>query len=298
MGLSTVAPPRRRPRSALRSVLRSALPAGLLALWFLHPRAGLASFELDPADPLERGSATLLAVGLAGADPAAWVESSPPESVHSSRPSMVRLYAFRPFGIREVDFAAVAVRVPVGVRFEQVTVSYQRLGALSYTEEVYLVSARFATRRGLIEPAIRLGTVRDGEIFRDHAWLVDLGAEVRPAAAIRVAARLKNLLGSGLAGEGSRCPMGVAAGVGLAVSGNLGFGVEVEKESGFPLCVASGVEFRAAGGLALRAGTKTYPREIACGIGFRRGWLALDVGSSVNLELGATHEAGVTLFWE
>jgi hypothetical protein len=192
----------------------------------------------------------------------------------------------------------VAVEIPVGVRIESITLSYQRLDALSYTEEIYLCSARVAALGASIEPALRVGVARSGDSFRDHAFPLDLRAEVRPTPAVRVAGRLKNLFGSGLVKEGSRCPMGVAAGVGLAVSDNLGFGVEIEKETGFPTCVASGVEFEAARGLVLRAGTKTYPKELTFGIGLRRGPLALDVGSSVNLELGATHEAGVTLFWE
>jgi hypothetical protein len=214
----------------------------------------------------------------------------------------LRLYAFRPFGVPEIDFAALALEVPICADIDRLVVSYQRLGAFSYTEEICLVSARLvvsgsSVRRASLEPAVRLGLVRDGETFRDHAWLLDLSAEVWPAAALRARARLKNLLGSGLAGEGSPCPRAVAVGVGLGASDKLGFGLEIGKDAGFPVCMASGVEFQAAKGLVLRAGVKTHPREFACGVGFRRGPVAVDAASSINLDLGATHEAGVTLFW-
>lgn len=288
---------------ATRCVPRSAFVVGSVVLWLLHPETGLASFELDPVDPRERGSATLLAVGITGGSskdgsPRGALHPPLPESLQSEVPTAARFYAFKPFGIREIDFAAVAVEIPICMRIRSLAVSYQRLAALSYTEEVYLLSARVATLDALIEPTIRFGVVRDGESFGDHACLIDLRAETWALATVKVAAQVKNILGSGLVGEGSRCPTRVSAGVGLAVSDCLGFGVEVGKESGLPVCVASGVEFEAAGGFVVRAGTKTYPRGISFGVGLRRGPLALDVGSSVDLELGATHEAGVALLWK
>jgi hypothetical protein len=58
------------------------------------------------------------------------------------------------------------------------------------------------------------------------------------------------------------------------------------------------VEWSLAAGFVLRAGLKTYPQEFCLGLGLRLGQGVVDVATSMNLDLGATHEFGATYVWD
>jgi hypothetical protein len=62
--------------------------------------------------------------------------------------------------------------------------------------------------------------------------------------------------------------------------------------------VATGIEGRIMGGLVLRSGLRSNPDEVCLGFGIRVGPLSVDVSTSVHLDLGATHEAGITYMRE
>jgi hypothetical protein len=61
--------------------------------------------------------------------------------------------------------------------------------------------------------------------------------------------------------------------------------------------VATGVEGRVGGAIAIRAGIRTSPAQFCLGGGIEASGLALDVATSLDLELGLTHEGGVTYRW-
>jgi hypothetical protein len=265
---------------------------GLVAVGW--PRAGLAVFEIDGSGPRQRGCATAMALGPMGTPPAGclvWPAGCEGAS------GEIEIYGFRPFGLRQVDFAAISARVARGGALREVGVSCQRLQAAGYHEEVYSVRVSLAAGPVLVRPAVRFGMTGVEDMFADWALLADCRASVLVHQCLRAEVGLDNPFGLGLHRGGSRAPTALDAGLAVAASDQLTFGMELAKSNGFPTCLATGIELESRGGLRLRAGVKTCPREMALGVGLSRGTIAVEVASSINLDLGATHEAGVRLLW-
>jgi hypothetical protein len=253
-----------------------------------------AAFELEALSPAERGAATAMALGLL---PGSLATRSAGPADATGRP-MLEAYGFKPFGLGELDFASVSVAFPVRGPVRWAGISYARLAGLSYCEEVWAVSAALGRGRTVIEPKLRLGTVRLDGALEDWAIAADLGAETRLARALSLAVTAENPLALGLAREHGGVPRRLRLGLGMRAGEGLGFGFEVVKEPRFALATRSGIEWRPGFGLSVRAGIRTSPAELAFGVGLRRGWIAIDIASAFNFELGTTHEAGLTLMWK
>jgi hypothetical protein len=209
----------------------------------------------------------------------------------------VSVYGFRPFGLSQIDFASVSVALPMRGFLKRAGVSYARLTALSYCEQTWAASVVLGCGRALVEPRLRLGALELDGALQDWAVLVDLAARGRVTDALTLAVAVDNPLALGLAREHGGVPQRLKLGLGILASANLGFGFEVVKEPRFPTSVRSGVEWKVLRGACVRCGIKTSPAEVAFGVGFRCGWVAIDVASGLNFDLGATHEAGLTLIW-
>lgn len=274
----------------MRCITRRLVAGAVLVLAILEGGTpAMAAFDLVPVRPEERGSATALALGPAGA----WRDST------GARPrARASVFGFKPFGVREIDFAALSAEIPVNARLRKVAVAYRRLDVLGYCEEVYSASAAFAAGDAVVTPTVRAGLAKADGDLEDWALMFDVSAEAQASAALWIRAHLENPLGSGLLRDGSPCPARIAVGVGAAVASDLTFGIEIAKTAGYATAVASGLEFAPARAVRLRAGLKTCPKEFTFGAGVRVGRVAFDVGSSINLALGVTHEAGATFFWE
>ncbi|MFZ1948181.1 MAG: hypothetical protein WAW06_11595 [bacterium] len=275
------------------------------ALSLLLATAAWAAFDLEPVGPAERGCAVRVALMGFGegfqrgvADGSGLTDSSAALGGRSARAASVSIYGFRPFGVSGIDFAAVSARFPVGAPGNCLGIGYGRLEAPGYLEHTYLVSAGIGAGCAVIRPAVQLGAVIAEGAFADWAALAGISAAAAVSSDIRVAAEVHNFLGLGLMREGSRCPRRLCVGLGVRASPGLRFGIEAAKSAGAPTCFRSGVEWEAARAIALRAGLGTSPKEFAVGVGLRLGRVVLDAASSVNLDLGATHEAGLTVLWE
>jgi hypothetical protein len=210
----------------------------------------------------------------------------------------VSVYGFKPFGLSEIDFTSVSAAFPMSGFFRGVGISYARLAALSYCEQTWATSVVLGCGPALVEPRLRLGGMELDGAFQDWAVLVDLAAKGQVTDALKLAVALENPLALGSVKEQGRVPQRLRVGVGILASGNLGCGFEVVKEPRFPVSVRSGIEWNALRGICVRCGVRTSPAEVAFGVGLRRGWVALDVASGFNFDLGATHEAGITLIWK
>jgi hypothetical protein len=291
--------------SFYKKTLRSALVCGSVCAFLVwHPGGAAAAFEIKGIGPQERGSATHLALGMVTGSfhipslemsDTTW-ESSPAGGA-PAQSAAITVYGFKPFNVGEIDFMSIAAAIPASRLVRGVAVSYQRLEALSYVEQVFLASVGFGSRWAFIQPAVRLGTAESKSGFRDWAFFADIYARTRLRDNMKLAVGIENPFGLGLVKEGSRSPQRLEIGLGFLVSEGLACGTEVTKESGFPTGVASGVEWNAFKGLFLRSGLRTSPEEFCFGVGFRRGHIAVDLSSSVSFDLGATHEAGVTWLW-
>jgi hypothetical protein len=242
-----------------------------------------ACFDLEPPTPAERGAATRLALGMAGYDPGGEYT--------------VACYGFKPFGLRQINFGAVSVCLPLSRRVHSVGISYQRLEAFSYAEETHEIRCAFKVRNLGCSPAIRLGTVRSDADLVDYAILFDVALEARPREGIKTSFQLKNPFGLGMRRTGGPCPTLIAMGLGYLVTGRIGWGAEIRKQGGHETSVAMGIEWALPGRLRLRAGLRTYPEEFCLGIGLSLGGCVVDVATSCNLNVGNTHEFGVAYRW-
>jgi hypothetical protein len=203
------------------------------------------------------------------------------------------VYGFKPFGLEQADFVAASVRVGIGPRVDM-QVSYHGLNVLQYKEQTYRLSCIFRMGSVGFEPAVRLGTVSQDHTLIDRAVLLDFTLRARPVSDLTVLFGMQNPFALGLVRSSERCPTDATAGLGYRVCDYLGFGLEVVKEGGFPTCVATGAEIRVAEGLLLRTGLRTEPREFCLGLGLEIRDVALDVSTALHLDLGVTHEAGIT----
>lgn len=278
----------RRPgrARALAGLARLAALAVLAMLWVaMSPLDARCALELQPVEPAERGCGTVLALGRCGAP----ADSCPRREIAA--------YGFRPFGLGGVEFAAASCRIGLTPRLRWVEVAYQRLGALAYSEQTWLVSAALASGGFRIKPTVRLARAGLDGGRGDWALLVDCQGAVEVAGAVWVGVQAENPAGLGLKPSGERAPTTLRASAAVVASDGVRFGIDLSKSNGFAACLASGVEWRAAGGIWLRAGVRTFPREMALGVGVRRAWVGIDLASSINFDLGATYEAGVRLLW-
>jgi hypothetical protein len=253
-----------------------------------------ASFEIDPVSPAERGAATHVALGRAEA------ASSSPYRARRGAPGSgaVRVYGFKPFEVRDIDFAAIWVSVLFGRDTHALCLSYQRLKAVSYLEETYRISHGVRVGKLWCLPAVRLGSVTFDSQWLDWTVLFDLAFSVDLGDGRDIFVGLKNPLVSGLARSGGECPASAAIGFGCPVSRQLGCGIEVAKQAGHPTSIAAGVEWSLRGGITLRTGIRTYPKEFCVGVGFRLHRTAVDVAASVLPDLGVTHETGASYRWD
>jgi hypothetical protein len=261
-----------------------------LILGILASVPALASFEIEPRTSSERGAATHMALGM--------LEDSyhlPHLECADSLPRIgVALHAFRPFGINEMRFEAVWGSLAFGASGHGICVSYQRFGALSYLEETYLIGCCLRSGNLRFQPRVRFGVVRLEDRWMDSATLFDFAFAVRIRQGIRLSLVAENPLASTpLSGE-SPCPTRIGFGLGHLVSPHLAWGLEVAKGAGHPTCIAAGIEGRVVAGVTLRSGLRSDPQEFCLGLGLLIGALSLDISTSLNLDLGATHAVGVT----
>jgi hypothetical protein len=252
-----------------------------------------AAFEIETAAPAERGVVAGVALGLThrATGLSRWM---PGEAGHRWSAA---IHGFRPFGCREIDFCEGRIVIPVGSSRDAVGFYYRRLKAYTYLEETYAAFCGVRLRDVWIKPVLRLGTVRwEGECV-DWAALFDLevAALIRHDAKVRVA--LRNPLALGLVKTRTACPTHVSLGLGYLVDPVLAWGVEVRKQVGLPTSILTGIEWALAERLALRTGIRTYPQELSLGLGITVRRVEIDVATSLNLELGATHQLGAAYTW-
>ena len=253
-----------------------------------------ASFEIDPVSPAERGAATHLAVGRGDG-----AQGSPYRGCRGAAGSgAVSVHGFRPFGVGEIDFAAIRVSALLREDTHNLSLSYQRLRALSYLEETYQISHGMRLGRLWCLPAVRVGTITFDGRRLDWAVLCDLALSVDAGEGRDIFVGVKNPTVSGLRESGGACPASAAIGFGCPISAQLECGIEVAKQAGHPTSFAAGVEWSLPGGLTLRTGFRTYPEEFCLGVGFCLRTASVDVAGSVVPALGATHEVGASVRWE
>jgi hypothetical protein len=272
----------------MRASLRAATTIALV-LFLVLVSAAWASFDLKPLPPAERGAASPLALGIVH-DSAALDGHVPSGGL---RLQALRVYGFKPFGLEQADFVGASVRVGIGPRLEM-QVSYHGLNVLQYTEQIYRLSCTLKMGSLGFEPAVRLGTVSQDHTMIDRALLLDFRLRAHAARDLTVLFGTRNPFALGLKRSSERCPTDVTAGVGYRVCDHLNFGLEVVKEGGFPTCVSTGAEIRVVGSTFLRTGLRTEPREFCLGLGLKIRGVALDVSTALHLDLGVTHEAGIT----
>jgi hypothetical protein len=200
--------------------------------------------------------------------------------------------------VREIDFAAIRVSALFGEDTHNLSLSYQRLRALSYLEETYQISHGMRLGGLWCLPAVRLGTITFDGRRLDWAVLFDLALSVDAGEGRDIFVSVKNPLVSGLRESGGPCPASAALGFGCPVSAQLECGIEVAKQAGHPTSFAAGVEWSLRGWLTLRTGLRTYPEEFCLGVGLRLPTASVDVAGSVVPDLGATHEVGASWRWE
>jgi hypothetical protein len=252
-----------------------------------------ASFEIKSVSPAERGAATHLALGM--------VEGSLP-AYHSSladstSPLALRVYGFRPFGLEATELVAGWALVPVA-RDLSLGLSYQKFAAVSYAEQTILLGCSWRLGGLLLQPGLRFGIVSlDGDAI-DWAVLADAAMEARVASRLKIFAGTHNPFASGLRAGGGRCPTDVTVGLGYLVSPSLGWGIGITKDAGFAASVASGVEVRPFEGVFLRSGLRTEPQEFCLGLGVRVKGVGVDASTSLNPDVGITHEVGLEYMLE
>ncbi len=271
------------------AVLLNRLAALIAVGLFAGLSSAYAAFDLKPLPPAERGAAT----HLARSTPPGFSATADPDASDGMGLRALQVYGFKPFGLDEAAFvgasAAFALRRDIDLCF-----AYQALSVLSYIEQTCALSCSWKTGALRFEPTLRLGTVSLEHSITDHAFLPDIACYARLLPEVEVFFGARNPFAFGFARTGEKCPADITAGLGYHVSERFTFGVEVSKQAAFPTSIATGVEVRLVESVKLRSGIRTDPKEICLGLGLGLGQIALDMSASLHLDLGVTHEAGLT----
>jgi len=252
-----------------------------------------AAFELRPWPPAERSCSNPEVLGLA--------DESVSAVYHSSRAGqtgcVVGAYGYRPFGLAGIDVFGLRGKVTSSGKRAGLSFSYGGLVAPGYGEQTVSVSLAISRGRLWLEPGVTLGEARAPGHYEGRCVIFDFAAYAYVAPRLRVSFHAANAFASRLPGPGGALPRQVGAGLGYAISGSVACGARVEKENGLRTALSTGLEWRVMSGFFLRLGSSTFPREFSIGLGLRIRGLGLDISSTANFDLGATHEAGVTYVW-
>jgi hypothetical protein len=248
-----------------------------------------ASFDLVPLSPAKRSVAGTSALGSAAGPPG----SAAGESEVGLRFRSLQVYGFKPFGLSEADFASAVAELGLS-RSLDLRLGYHRLSVLSYGEDTYHAACVWTSGMLRLEPSVRFGCVECDGSPTDRAILVDFQVEAWALPELETVFGARNPFRLGLLGSGERCPTVISAGFGYMVIKGLTFAMGLSKEAGFPTSVGTGAEFCPVGGVCLRMGLRTQPREFSLGLGLMTGAFAVDASSSIHMDLGVTHEAGLT----
>lgn len=264
----------------------------LLAFSLLPALPSRAAFELRPSAPAERGCSGPDALGL--------VEGSVSTVFHPRRMShggVLGAYGYRPFGIGEIEVAAFRGRVTLGRLPAGLGFLINSLAAPGYAERTAAVSLGISRGDLWMQPGLRLCDVVAPGIYRGRCILFDLLIYAYVTPKLRLSFDVGNALASGLDTGGGAVPRRLAAGLGFAVSASVACSIRAEKENGVETALATGLEWRAMRGVFIRLGSSTFPREVSLGLGLRAMGLGLDAATTVNFDLGTTHEAGIFYTW-
>jgi hypothetical protein len=262
----------------------------ILAAAFLAAGPALASFEIEARTPAERGTGTFMATGMLEGS----VHLPLPAPPGGSFPFAVSVYGFRPFAASGVRFDAAWVSLPLGASGHGVSMSCQMLRALAYAEGTCLLGCALAFGRIRIYPRLRFGLVKLRDRWMDSAAIFDLALCLNLDSRARAFVAAENPLAGVLKESRSPCPTTLRLGISYLISPRLAWGIELVKDGQNPTSVAAGIEGRIIRGLILRSGLRSCPEEICLGIGISVGPVSVDAGTSLHLDLGATHEVGVT----
>ncbi len=200
------------------------------------------------------------------------------------------LEASRPFGWSELTEAQTSLarrgaRIGWGA-------GARRFGTADYAERELRVA--FAVRRSpaAIGLAVR-GLAASGTAFDAvRSVALDTALLVRTASDLEVGAVLESVAGD-VPGDVAREHRRTALGISGPVGSVLRVFVEGQRRGADPLAGVVGIELRPAASLALRAGARTDPAEIAWGASCARGGWAVDVGVQHHDPLGSTIRVGL-----
>lgn len=253
-----------------------------------------SALELSPLPPAARGCSNPEALGLA-AGSASFIY----HDLRASGPAGITgAYGYRPFGLGGIDVLALCGKVTMRRRGVGVGFSYTGLSGPGYAEQVVSVCAAVSRGDLWLQPGMRFAQVTAPDIYSGRCIAFDFLAYVYVIPSLRVSFSAANAFGSGLGAAGGQVPRRVGAGLGYAVSDRVACGLRIEKENGQTTALSTGIEWRAMRGFFVRLGSCTFPREFSAGLGLRVGALGLDMASTVNFDLGITHEAGISYLWK
>jgi hypothetical protein len=253
-----------------------------------------AAFELEAMPPAERGCSTPDVLGLTDESASSVFHSCP-----GSRPARtIGAYAFRPFGLAGIDVFALRGKATLKSGSAGISMCFESLEALGYTEQVVSVSMGMSRGSLWLQPRLRVGSVRAPGLYNGICVIFDFLTYNYITPGLRVSFRVDNAFASRLDVAGGLVPVRLGAGVGYSVSRTVACGLRVEKESGLQTALSTGLEWSAFRGLILRLGSRTFPGEFSLGLGARVNRLSIELASTVHLDLGMTHEAGIKFVWE
>jgi hypothetical protein len=272
--------------------MRTAACLGL-ACGIVFGGTGRAAFDHSAEPPAERACSSADAVGMTrGSMSLTYHGGRAPEDA-----STVGGYCYRPFGISGLGVRALFGKFGGAGGKPGLGISYRDLAAPGYRETVLSLSLCLA-RGGLrLQPAIRYAAARAPGALDAGCVIVDILTYHYVTEGLRVSFGVLNALGSRLGVEGGAVPVRVRAGVGYCISDAVACGLSLEKENGRRTSISTGLEWRTGEGLYLRLGSRSSPREGSIGLGVRLKRVGLDLATSLNLDLGVTHEAGLYYEW-
>lgn len=203
----------------------------------------------------------------------------------------LNLFYQKPFGLPDVDFATLALSLPVSSF--RTTFGAVSLGNSIFSEQKLAAAFSHHYRQRLYYGVLL-------SYWRTH--IKDYGTSGAMAVDAGIIYPISNHLVFGAAAQNlnraqrgaEALPQTLSAGIRFESAYNLSLSLEIFKDVRFAEEMRFGTEYRPFEKIALRAGTATHPNRFSAGFGVSIRYFAMDYAFFTHNDLGTTHQFSLT----
>lgn len=249
------------------------------------------------AQPSLGGRTLALGQAATALSAGAWAIFANP-AVLPGQERQVSFYGIRNYGISELTDMAAAGALPLGPRAGTLGVGLHSYGFELYRESRFRLgySNSYAGLQLGLAPGLTHVSIQD--YGSAAAFTLDIGLAYELIdEVLRFGARATNLNRGRMGQAREELPRALAAGLSYRLASRGLLTGEVFKDVRFPLSYRGGLEVRLYQQLYMRGGLSTEPLTYALGMGYRTGWVSINLAAQQHYVLGWSPGLDIGLHW-